>query len=96
MSKPRKLATIRGKKGGKKTAGVKWKAPASAGGLTITGYQVKVLTAGGRKVKVKVVAASKLRYVLTLKPGRYVFKVRARNAGGNGPWSKATDPVRPR
>jgi hypothetical protein len=96
LSKPRKLATLRGKKGGKKTAGVKWKPPASAGGLTLTGYQVKVLTAGGRKVKVAKVSASKLRYVLKLKPGRYVFKVRARNAGGNGPWSKATDPVRPR
>ena len=96
MSTPRKLTTLRGKKGGKLTAGVKWKAPASAGGLTITGYQVKVLTAGGRKVKVAKVSADKLRYMLKLKPGRYVFKVRARNAGGNGPWSKATDPVRPR
>ncbi len=96
MSKPRKLTTIRGKKGGKKTAGVKWKAPASAGGLTLTGYQVKVLTASGRKVKVKAVSAGKHRYVLKLKPGRYVFKVRARNATGYGPWSKATKPVRPR
>ncbi len=96
LSKPRKLATLRGKKGGKKTAGVKWLAPAASGGLAITGYQVKVLTASGRKVKVKAVSAGKHRYVLKLKPGRYVFKVRARNATGYGPWSKATKPVRPR
>jgi hypothetical protein len=96
MSKPRKVTALRGKKGGKTTAGVKWKPPASAGGLTITGYQIKVLTAGGRKVKVAKVSAGKHRYMLKLKPGRYVFRVRARNADGNGPWSKATDPVRPR
>ena len=65
-------------------------------GLTITRYQVKVLTAGGRKVKVAKVSAGKLRYTLKLKPGRYVFRVRAVNAAGKGPWSKETDPVRPR
>ena len=96
LSKPRKVDGRRGAAGGKRTAGAKWKAPADAGGYTITKYKVMVLTAGGKKVDTKVVKASKLKYLFKLKPGRYVFKVRARNTDRWGPWSKPTDVVRPR
>ncbi len=34
--------------------------------------------------------------MLTLKSGKYEFRVRAKNADGWGPWCKPTDVVRPR
>ena len=55
-----------------------------------------VLTRGGKKIDTKIVKAATLKYLFKLKPGRYVFKVRARNADRWGPWSKPTDLVRPR
>ena len=39
LSKPRKVNEVQGKKGGKLTAGAKWKAPADAGGFAITQVQ---------------------------------------------------------
>ena len=50
----------------------------------------------GKKVDTKVVAAAKLKFLFKLKGGRYFLKVNARNADRWGPWSKATDLVRPR
>jgi predicted phage tail protein len=94
-SSPRKAKALQGANGGKKTAGVKWRAPASSGGLTILKYQVQVLPKVGKSTK-KSVGVTKHRLMLTLKNGRYQFRVRARTADGWGPWSKKTDAVRPR
>ena len=94
-SSPRKAKALQGAKGGKQTAGVKWRAPASSGGLTILKYQVQVLPKVGKATK-KSVAVTKHRLMLKLKSGRYQFRVRARTADGWGPWSKKTDAVRPR
>ena len=96
LSHPRKVRDVRGKKGGKLTAGVKWKAPTDAGGFAITRYKVALFTQGGRKVDSDVVTAGRLKYLFKLPPGRYYFKVKARNVDRWGPWSKKTDLVRPR
>jgi hypothetical protein len=96
LSKPRKVNEVQGKKGGKLTAGARWKAPADAGGLAISKYKLAVFKADGTKVDTEVVKAGKVRYLFTLKPGRYFLKVKARNADRWGPWSKKTDLVRPR
>ena len=96
LSKPRKVKPVQGKKGGKLTAGAKWKAPADAGGFAITKYKVAVFKKNGKKVDTKVVSASKLKLLFKLKPGRYYLKVKARNADTWGPWSKKSDLVRPR
>jgi hypothetical protein len=96
LSKPRKVKAVRGKAGGRKTAGAKWKAPADAGGFAITGYKIAVYKANGKKVDTQLLTAAKHKYLFTLKPGRYFFRVRARNSDRWGPWSKPTDLVRPR
>jgi hypothetical protein len=96
LSKPRKVKAVQGKKGGKLTAGAKWKRPASAGGYAVTKYKVVVFTKSGKKVAIKIVRASKHKFLFKLKPGRYYFKVRARNSHKWGPWSKKTTVVRPR
>jgi hypothetical protein len=96
LSKPRKVTALKGASGGKLTAGAEWKAPADAGGYTITKYKVAVFKANGKKVDTKVVKASKRKYLFKLDPGRYFFKVKARNTDRWGPWSKPTDLVRPR
>jgi hypothetical protein len=96
LSKPRKVKALRGAAGGKKTAGARWKAPADSGGFAITGYKLAVFKANGKKVDTQVVKATRLKFLFKLKPGRYFFKVRARNSDRWGPWSKPTDLVRPR
>ena len=96
LSKPRKVNEVQGKKGGKLTAGAKWKAPADAGGFAITKYKVAVFKKNGKKVDTKVVKADQLKFLFKLKPGKYFFKVKARNTDRWGPWSKKTDLVRPR
>ncbi len=96
LSKPRNVKAVQGKKGGKLTAGAKWKAPADAGGFAITKYKVAVFKKNGKKVDTKVVKADRLKYLFKLKSGKYFFKVKARNTDRWGPWSKPTDLVRPR
>jgi hypothetical protein len=96
LSKPRKVNEVQGKKGGKLTAGAKWKAPADAGGFAISKFKVAVFKADGTKVDTEVVKAGRLRYLFTLKQGRYFVKVKAGNADRWGAWSKKTDLVRPR
>jgi len=96
LSKPRKVTALRGAAGGKLTAGAKWKPPADAGGYTITKYKVGVFKKNGKKVDIKVVKASKLKYLFKLAPARYFVRVKARNTDRWGPWSKPTDLVRPR
>jgi hypothetical protein len=95
ISAPRKAKALQGAKGGKLTAGVKWRGPASSGGLTILKFQVQITKLHAKSTK-KSVGASQHRLMLTLKSGRYDFRVRARSADGWGPWSKRTDAVRPR
>ena len=41
-------------------------------------------------------SAKKRKAVLTLGGGQFTFRVRAKNTDTWGPWSKASDPVRPR
>jgi hypothetical protein len=96
LSKPRKVNEVQGKKGGKLTAGAKWKAPLDAGGFAISKYKVAVFRADGTKVDTEVVKADDLKFLFKLKPGKYFLKVKARNADRWGPWSKKTDLVRPR
>ena len=66
---------VQGKKGGKLTAGAKWKPPADAGGFAITKYKVAVFKKNGKKVDTKVVKADKLKFLFKLKPGKYFFRV---------------------
>jgi hypothetical protein len=96
LSKPRKVKPLQGKKGGKLTAGAKWKAPADAGGFAITKYKVAVFKKNGKKVDTKLVKADKLKFLFKLKSGRYFVKVKAGNSDRWGPWSKPSDLVRPR
>jgi hypothetical protein len=96
LSKPRKVKPVQGKKGGKLTAGARWKAPADAGGFAIRKYKVAVFEADGTKVDTEVVKADELKLLFKLKPGKYFLKVKARNSDRWGPWSKKTDLVRPR
>jgi hypothetical protein len=96
LSKPRQVTDVRGAPGGKLTAGAHWKPPADAGGFSVTKYKIAVFTHNGRRVDTEVVGAGKRSYLFKLQPGRYVFKVRARNTDRWGPWSKATEIVRPR
>jgi hypothetical protein len=96
LSKPRKVKPLQGKKGGKLTAGAKWKAPADAGGFAITKYKVAVFKKNGKKVDTKLVKADKLKFLFKLKSGRYFVKVKAGNTDRWGPWSKPSDLVRPR
>jgi hypothetical protein len=96
LSKPRGVKALQGAKGGKLTAGVKWKAPASSGGLQIKAYQVVVLNKAGKVVQKKKVSASKHKLLLKLPSGKYRFKVRAKNLDKYGPFSKPTDLTSPR
>ena len=54
----------------------------------ITKYKVAVFKTDGTKVDTEVVKADKLKFLFKLKPGKYFFKVKARNADRWGPWSK--------
>ena len=92
LSKPRKVKPVKGKKGGKLTAGAKWKAPADAGGFAISKYKVAVFKKNGKKVDTKVVKAGQLKFLFKLKPGRYYFKVKARNADTLGPVEQEVRP----
>ena len=95
LSKPRKVGAERGKAGAPATVTLTWKAPADAGGLTLKKYEVAIYK-GGRKVGTQKVSAMKRKLVLTLASGQYTFRVRAKNTGKWGPWSKPSDVVRPR
>jgi hypothetical protein len=83
---------VAGKPGGPATARVVWAKPTSNGGSRITGFEVAALkvrrdgTVAWRSTK-WVRGAGARALTMRLRPGRYVFVVRARNAEG---WSKAT------
>ncbi len=94
LSKPRKVTGVDGTAGGKATAGVKWKPPADAGGLTVKGYKIAIFRSNGKKVSITKVKASKRTATFSLPPGKYRFRVRALNRDDAGPWSGLTDAVR--
>ena len=96
LSKPRKAKAVKGAAGGQAHRGREVEATGRAGGFAITKYKIAVYKANGKKVDIKVVKATRLKYLFKLKPGRYYFKVKARNVDRWGPWSKPTDLVRPR
>ena len=60
----------RASKGGKLTAGAKWKAPADAGGFAISKYKVAVFKAGGTKVDTEVVKAGRLKFLVQARAGQ--------------------------
>jgi hypothetical protein len=95
LSKPRKVEVERGKAGPPSTVTLGWKAPADAGGFTLKKYEVAIFK-GSRKVDTEKLSAKKRKAVLTLAGGQYTFRVRAKNTDRWGPWSKPSDPVRPR
>jgi hypothetical protein len=88
----------KGKEGGKRTASIRWTAPATTGGLPLIGYQVLVYKAkNGRLVKAFAVAAGQpLSYSAVLKRGRYRFAVAAVNSLGAGFPSARSRAVSPR
>jgi hypothetical protein len=94
LSKPRKVTGVDGAAGGKATAGVTWKPPADAGGLTIKGYKIAIFRTNGKQVSITKVKATKRAATFSLPPGRYRFRVRALNRDDAGPWSRPTDIVR--
>jgi hypothetical protein len=95
LSKPRKVEAQRGKAGAPSTVTLEWKAPADAGGFILKKYEVAIFK-GDRKVDTEKLSAKKRKVVLTLSGGQYTFRVRAKNSDRWGPWSKPSDPVRPR
>jgi hypothetical protein len=89
---------VAGKPGGPATARVVWARPTSNGGSRITGFEVRALKVRRDGTVVRqnakwVRGAGARALTMRLRPGRYVFVVRARNAEG---WSKATVSVRVR
>ena len=84
----------KGKKGGKKTAKISWSAPASTGGLPLTGYRVVIMKRNGKVVKTVDRPASKTKYKAKFKRGgKYRFAVIAVNAVGDGPQSARSKAV---
>jgi hypothetical protein len=97
FSAPRKVVSLRGAAGGALTAGAKWTPPASSGGYAITRYKVAAFTTSGRMVASITVKGGARKAFLTLKKGRYVFKVRALNFAKKwSPWSRPSTAVSPR
>jgi putative cell wall-binding protein len=78
---------------GDRSATVRWSAPSSTGGATITAYQVTA-TPGGAVVTTS--GSARSATVSNLTNGiAYTFTVTATNAAGTGPASAATAPVTP-
>lgn len=96
LSKPRQVKAVQGPAGGTRTAGATWQRPADAGGYVIKRYQVAAYTLGGRLVSSIIVGAQARKAFLSLRPGQYKLKVRAKNVVKWGPWSRATSAVSPR
>ena len=82
-----------GRRGGPVTATVRWAAPRSTGGASITGYRIRAMKISGRNRVTRVlvtsyVPASARRAVLRVRKGRYAFSVMARNKVGSSTWSR--------
>jgi hypothetical protein len=83
---------------GNASATVTWTAPASDGGAPITGYQVKVLDAGGTQVgalRVAGAAATSLLVTGLTNGSSYTFQVAATNSTGTGGFSASSTAVTP-
>ena len=78
------------------TAGLTWKPPLSAGGLTIKTYLVAVYARSGRLVTTKPAKGKLRKLQVPLPPGNYRFRLQAKTADGPGPWSGYTSFVRSR
>lgn len=99
--RPTKVTLKAGRRGGKATVTVKWRAPKSAGSHRVTHYRLELrrINARGKAVgkprTVTVTSRTRAREV-RLGTGRWKVRVRARNHVGwskHSSWSKA---VRPR
>jgi hypothetical protein len=78
---------------GNRTVEVRWAAPVSNGGATITRYRMRA-NPGGRTCTI---TGARRCTVTGLTNGtRYTFQVRARNGAGWGPWSPRSPAVIPR
>ena len=98
---PRIRAPLRGRRGGPKTAVVRWAAPLYNGGAAITRYQIRIQKLNKHRRIVRVhytrwLWAGRRYAVLRLAKGRYTFRVRALNKAGASGWSRNSRIVRPR
>lgn len=98
---PPRPRAVPGPRGGLRTVVARWSPPAVTGGAPVTGYLVRAYRIGitGRVVArstPRSVAAATQRVSLRLPRGRWVVRVRARNAVGWGPLSTASVRVVPR
>lgn len=98
---PGRPRAVSGARGGARTIVARWARPAVTGGTPVTGYQVRAYRIGftGRVVartSPRAVAAATHRVSLRLPRGRWVVRVRARNAVGWGPLSTASARAIPR
>ncbi|TWH03151.1 fibronectin type III domain protein [Nocardioides sp. J9] len=97
---PKRPGAVPGARGGRRTVTASWARPAT-GGAPITRYQVRAfrLATTGRVVArtaPRAVSSTVRKASLRLPKGRWVVRVRARNAVGWGPWSVASARVTPR
>ena len=98
---PARPRALPGTRGGIRTIVARWTPPAVTGGTSISGYQITAYRIGvtGRVVArttARTLAAGTHRVSLRLPRGRWVVRVRARNAVGWGPLSTASVRVAPR
>lgn len=90
-----------GPRGGVRTIVARWTRPSVTGGTAVTGYRITAYRVGitGRVVArsaTRTLSAGTHRVSLRLPRGRWVVRVRARNAVGWGPLSTASVRVLPR
>ena len=90
-----------GRKGGRRTAKLVWRAPATDGGAPVTGYVVLAHKMRGseqlaRSKGSKVLRPGRTRKVLRMPKGRWAFQVVALNDLGRSEPSKRSRAIRPR
>jgi hypothetical protein len=87
----------KGKKGGRRTASIRWTGPTTDGGTPVTGYTVLVYLATGALLRtVAGLGAGVATYTFRGRAGKYRFAVVALNAVGAGPASALSRPVKAR
>ncbi len=86
--------TIGTARAGNGSVTVTWTAPAATPGVTRTGYEIDVLSAGAVVRSVTGIASTSTSRSITLTSGTtYTFRVRATSLFGAGEWSAETAPV---